>query len=62
MIEVTFRERKEEHKRKRAAKKKSNESSWWDILMEVLFSVPELLLWPFRLVWWGIRGLIKWIW
>jgi len=59
---MTFRERKEKYKQKRAARKKSNEDSWWDIAMEVLFYVPELLLVPFRLVWWGIRGLIKWIW
>ncbi|MFB5283442.1 hypothetical protein [Peribacillus sp. Hz7] len=61
---MTFRERKgkHKHKQKRAAKKKSSEGSWWDIVVEVLFYVPELLLVPFRLVWWGIRGLIRWIW
>ncbi|MEH6948991.1 hypothetical protein V7068_18355 [Bacillus sp. JJ634] len=57
---MTFRERK--GKQKRVAKKKSSEGSWWDIVVEVLFYVPELLLVPFRLVWWGIRGLLKWIW
>jgi len=62
MVEMTFRERKGKHKHKRAAKKKSSEGSWWDIVVEVLFYIPELLLVPFRLVWWGIRGLIKWIW
>ena len=51
---MTFRERRER-------KKKDKESvySWGDFLWDGLFYFPELLLWPLRLLWWGVRTIIN---
>ena len=56
---MTFRERREKYRSKR--KKKDGESvySWSDFLWDGLFYFPELLFLPFRLVWWGLRAILK---
>ena len=47
--------RKKEKRKKRRRNKEGN--SFIDFILEVLFWIPELIILPFRLVFWLIRGL-----
>lgn len=41
--------------RKKRKKSKKNPEDKWDWL-EILFWIPEIILYPIRLLWWVIRG------
>jgi hypothetical protein len=52
-----WRERmKEKRKRKRESRERY---SMWDGLFELLFWIPEILILPFRLIFWLFRGIGK---
>ncbi|MFS0638229.1 hypothetical protein AB1K84_20190 [Mesobacillus foraminis] len=42
---------------KRRKKKQEGTYHFWDLLFEVVFWVPELILLPFRLLFWLVRFL-----
>ena len=55
---MTFRERREKHRSKR--KKKETVFIHGVIFCGMdLFYFPELLFLPFRLLWWGLRAILK---
>lgn len=56
---MTFRERRENHRSKCKKKEKESVYSWSDFLWDVLFYFPELLFLPFRLLWWGVKAIVK---
>lgn len=41
--------------RKKRKKRKNNAEDKWD-WFEILFWIPELILYPLRLIWWLLRG------
>ena len=49
--------------RKRAKMRKNKKNngfySFWDFILDVLLWIPELILLPFRLVFWLLRGIIR---
>jgi len=48
-------ERKKEKSRKR---RKDNEKyTFWDLILDVLFWLPELIILPFRIIFWSFRGI-----
>ncbi|WP_208590794.1 hypothetical protein [Gracilibacillus suaedae] len=50
------------HKKKakmRKNQKNNGEYTFWDFLFDVLVWLPELILLPFRIIFWLIRGLIR---
>ena len=40
----------------RKARKSNDQYTFWDFVADVLCWVPELILLPFRLIFWMIRG------
>lgn len=56
---MTFQDRREKHRNKRKRKEGESVYSWRDFLWDGLFYFPELLLLPFRLLWWGLRAVAK---
>jgi hypothetical protein len=44
-------------KKEKLRKRKKKENEVLDFILEVLFWLPELLILPFRLIFWLIRGL-----
>ncbi|WP_162990380.1 hypothetical protein [Mesobacillus foraminis] len=42
---------------KRRKKKQEGTYNFWDLLFEVIFWIPELILLPFRLLFWLVRFL-----
>jgi hypothetical protein len=47
-------------KEKRTKKRDNGERfSFFDFLLELLFWIPEVLIFPFRLVYWLVRGIGK---
>jgi len=55
---MSYRERRQKHKQKQKSRNHSR-YTFLDFLGDVLFYVPELILLPFRLLWWIVRGVIK---
>lgn len=47
-------QRKKAKTRKR--KKQNNDYTFFDVIFDVLFWLPELILLPFRLLFWLVRG------
>ncbi|MFC0301205.1 hypothetical protein ACFFIS_10305 [Virgibacillus soli] len=47
--------RKKEKTRK--SKKRDDSYTFWDFILDVLFWIPELILFPFRLIFWSLRGI-----
>lgn len=45
----------------RKSKKRSDHYTFVDFLVDVLFSIPELILLPFRIIFWLVRGVGKMI-
>ncbi|KKI93536.1 hypothetical protein WQ54_02680 [Bacillus sp. SA1-12] len=56
---MSFRKRREHYKRKRKAKSNEGRYTFADLLFEVLFYIPELLLFPFRVLWYVIRFIFR---
>jgi hypothetical protein len=48
---------RKEKKGKVNRKKDNHPYSFVDFLLDVLFSIPELILFPLRMMWWLVRGL-----
>jgi hypothetical protein len=48
-------------KRKERRKRKKAEGSYtfWDAAGDVLIWVPELIIWPFRILWYLLRGILN---
>ncbi|WP_099159261.1 hypothetical protein [Virgibacillus ndiopensis] len=46
-------------KRKQRKQNKLDQSSFWNILVDILLWIPELLLLPFRLILWLARGFLR---
>lgn len=45
----------------RQRRKNKEDNSFLDFFLDVLFAIPELIILPFRLVFWLIRGLGRFI-
>ena len=52
--------RKKEKTRK--SKKGTENYTFWDFVLDLLFWLPELILLPFRLAFWLLRGFGRLIW
>ena len=44
---------------RRKRKKAEGSYTFWDVLGDILIWVPELIIWPFRLLWYMIRGIFS---
>ncbi|RKQ14602.1 hypothetical protein D8M03_13700 [Lysinibacillus endophyticus] len=42
--------------RKRKYKYSNGNYTFFDLVLDVLFIIPEIILWPFRLILWLLRG------
>ncbi|OAS83937.1 hypothetical protein A6K24_07465 [Metabacillus litoralis] len=56
---MSFHKRREKYKQKRKIKKKDGRFTFTDFLTEALFYFPEIILFPFRLLWYSIRFIIR---
>ncbi|MET3698280.1 hypothetical protein [Bacillus oleivorans] len=45
--------------RKEIRKKQGKNYTIWDLIVDVLFWIPELIIWPFRLLFYLVRGLLR---
>ncbi|MDY0407461.1 hypothetical protein [Paracerasibacillus soli] len=54
VIEGLVEEKKE---KTRKSKKRDDSYTFWDFILDVLFWIPELILFPFRLIFWSLRGI-----
>ncbi|WP_458413004.1 hypothetical protein ACNQFZ_19710 [Schinkia sp. CFF1] len=52
---------KKKKEKMRKSRKSSDRYTFVDFIFDVLFWVPELLLLPFRILFWLVRGLGRWI-
>ncbi|RFU65373.1 hypothetical protein D0466_05630 [Peribacillus glennii] len=55
---MPFKGRRKKHLQKRKSRNQAR-YSWSDFFADIFFYVPELIVLPFRLLWWGIRGLVR---
>ena len=46
----------------RKAKKSNGDYTLFDFIFDVLFWIPELIFLPFRLIFWLLRGIGRFIW
>ncbi len=46
-------------KKTRKHKKSSSDYTFFDLILDILLWVPEIILLPFRLLFWLARGLIR---
>lgn len=55
---MSFKERRQKHNQKQKTRNHGR-YTFLDFVGDVLFYVPELIVLPFRLLWWIIRGLVR---
>lgn len=48
---------KKKKEKTRKYKKSKEDYTFWDLLFDVLIFIPELLLLPFRIIFWILRGI-----
>jgi hypothetical protein len=56
---MSFRKRRGKYKKKRKLRKKKDGYTFVDFLSEALFYFPEVILFPFRLLWFAVRFIIR---
>lgn len=45
----------------RKSRKKREDYTKTDFLLDIFFWIPEIIVFPLRLIFWPIRGLFRWI-
>lgn len=48
-------------KKEKLKKRRKKDHDFIDFILDVLFAIPELIILPFRVVFWLIRGMGRWI-
>jgi hypothetical protein len=56
---MSFQKRREKYRKKRKQKKTNNDYTITDFFADLFFYVPELIVFPFRVLWYGIRMITK---
>jgi hypothetical protein len=56
---MSFQKRREKHKTKRELKGKKDDYTFGDFFLDVFFYIPEIILLPFRLLWYGVRLMLR---
>ena len=54
-----FKHRRRKGNKKSKMGKKHERYTFFDFLSDVVFYAPEIIFWPFRLLWYGIRAIVR---
>ncbi len=52
-----------EKRKEKTRKNRKNREDYTksDLLLDILFWIPEIIVFPLRLIFWSIRGLFRWL-
>lgn len=56
---MSFHKRREKYKKKRYLIKKKHGYTFGDFIADLFFYFPEMIVFPFRVLWYGIRLIIR---
>jgi hypothetical protein len=59
MNDWKFKQKGKKRKRRKSNEEDTGFNSFLDFVLELFFWLPELILWPFRIIFWIVRGIAR---